>query len=268
MFPSAFDKAASSYDQDFTETPIGILQRKRVLRYLYPLLDKKHSVLEVNCGTGQDAIWMAPHVRSVLATDISEEMVKVARAKATAAGTNNTRFEVHDLRNLHPALKEKYDLVLSDFGGFNCLTREELSEFAVNIAPQLNEKARLVLVIMGKHCFIENLWFRLRRDARVNRRATTQGVAATVGSQKLITWYYSPNEVTHVFKSSFNVKLIRPIGLFIPPSFLNGFFAKRKWLLKLCWLAECVFGNLQILADYADHYLIVLEKRPVNNRRA
>ena len=39
------------------------------------------NVLELNCGTGEDAIWMANKVDHIEATDISEKMIQMAQAK-------------------------------------------------------------------------------------------------------------------------------------------------------------------------------------------
>ena len=50
-------------------------------------------VLEIGCGTGGTAIRLAPGVASWLATDLSEEMVRIARAKP---GSDAVRFAVAD----------------------------------------------------------------------------------------------------------------------------------------------------------------------------
>ncbi len=50
-------------------------------------------VLEIGCGTGGTAIRLAPQVASWTATDFSEEMVRIARAKP---GADRVVFEVAD----------------------------------------------------------------------------------------------------------------------------------------------------------------------------
>ena len=51
-------------------------------------------VLEIGCGTGATAIHHAPRVAHVLATDISAQMIEIARAKARAAEVHNIDFDV------------------------------------------------------------------------------------------------------------------------------------------------------------------------------
>lgn len=50
------------------------------------------SVLEMGCGTGSTAIELAGNVRQILATDLSEEMLRVGRQRADAAGVTNIQF--------------------------------------------------------------------------------------------------------------------------------------------------------------------------------
>ncbi|HYD87675.1 MAG TPA: class I SAM-dependent methyltransferase [Vitreimonas sp.] len=59
-------------------------------RYLAPT----HTVLEIGCGTGTTALQLAPNVERLVASDISAEMVAIAREKAAAAGCVNASFEV------------------------------------------------------------------------------------------------------------------------------------------------------------------------------
>lgn len=51
-------------------------------------------VLEIGCGTGSTALIHAPKVRHIRATDISENMIAIAREKAEAQGVKNVAFEV------------------------------------------------------------------------------------------------------------------------------------------------------------------------------
>lgn len=51
------------------------------------------NVLEFGCGTGSTAIAHAPYVKHILATDISPEMIAIAKRKAAAANVENVTFE-------------------------------------------------------------------------------------------------------------------------------------------------------------------------------
>ena len=102
-----FDELANSYDADFTSSVIGRMQRKRVWTVLTPLLNEASrslNILEINCGTGEDALQLAGLGHRVIATDASEAMISLAREKATQLhnGTANPLFNV--LKEMLPGL--------------------------------------------------------------------------------------------------------------------------------------------------------------------
>ena len=78
-----FDHTAHNYDQNFTSSPIGKVQRDLVFKSLEScfLISNQTRVLEINCGTGEDALHFGELGANVLATDISGKMVTVARQK-------------------------------------------------------------------------------------------------------------------------------------------------------------------------------------------
>ena len=75
-------------------------------------LKQDDQVLEIGCGTGTTAIYHAPRVAQVLATDISPKMIDIARSKARAASVSNVRFEVSDIDKLG-GRSEQFDVILA-----------------------------------------------------------------------------------------------------------------------------------------------------------
>lgn len=86
--PTAFDAFAADYDSDFTHTPLGHLLRPRVWQTFAQHFKLGQHVLELTCGTGEDAVWLAQRGVRVTATDGSAAMVAEAQAKAEAAGVS------------------------------------------------------------------------------------------------------------------------------------------------------------------------------------
>lgn len=68
-------------------------------------------ILEFGCGTGSTAIVHAPHVKHVLATDISEEMLRIAREKSRTAGIENITYQRSSLEELDLP-ENRFDVVL------------------------------------------------------------------------------------------------------------------------------------------------------------
>src|SRR4051812_33151890 len=93
MPESAFDSYAETYDSHFTQSAIGKLQRERVRIFLSKHLKKMPlNILEINCGTGEDAFWMADKGHKVTATDGSEEMIKVCINKKREENSQKIEF--------------------------------------------------------------------------------------------------------------------------------------------------------------------------------
>jgi len=94
----AFDTLAPSYDATFSDTLIGRYLRGRVHTRLEAYFQAGDQVLELGCGTGEDALYLASRGVQVLATDVSEGMLEITRVKA--AGNPLVRVERLDLGEL------------------------------------------------------------------------------------------------------------------------------------------------------------------------
>jgi ubiquinone/menaquinone biosynthesis C-methylase UbiE len=103
-----WDKSAEKY----IKSPIkdeATYQQKLAITQEFLRLDSK--VLEFGCGSGATAIYHAPHVEYVVATDISDKMIEAAQRKALEAGVKNISFQQGTLDSLK-LKNESFDAVL------------------------------------------------------------------------------------------------------------------------------------------------------------
>ena len=111
-----FDEVATEYDREFTHTLIGKAQRYMVWKYLWKTLKNKQGleILEINCGTGEDALKLAKMGHKVLATDLSNQMVRITQTKLDRfpdCGAKTAGFG-----SLSPVVgNRKFDLIFSKF---------------------------------------------------------------------------------------------------------------------------------------------------------
>jgi ubiquinone/menaquinone biosynthesis C-methylase UbiE len=56
---AAFDAIAEEYDATFTNSHLGRILRRRVWQILAANISEGQHILELACGTGEDAIWLA-----------------------------------------------------------------------------------------------------------------------------------------------------------------------------------------------------------------
>ncbi len=256
-----FDTAAKNYDAAFTHSVIGKAQRKNVHAFLYELLQQNPAarILEINCGTGEDAQWLAQQNFSVIATDISEAMIAVAKSKSII---NNPVFSVADINDLPNVFRgEKFDLIFSNFGGLNCLSAISLGQFFKNASGLLSENGQLALVIMPKNTKWEQLYFLAKADFKTIFRRKKGNAVANVDGQNVMTYYYNPNETCTFAKPYFDMGMLRPVGFFVPPSYLEPFFKNKPRLVSVLARMEDSIKNWSFLAKHADHYFIHFRKR-------
>ena len=108
-----WDKAAAKY----TKAPIGDRESyEEKLRMTREFLKPGMRVLEFGCGTGETAISHAPFVEHILATDLSENMLKYGREKAIVAGVENITFQHSSIEGF-----EAEDAVFDAVLGLNIL---------------------------------------------------------------------------------------------------------------------------------------------------
>jgi SAM-dependent methyltransferase len=88
-----WNRIARKYAADPIADPAGY---EATLERVQGLLSVGHDVLEIGCGTGTTALRLAPFTRRLRATDVSAEMIAIAREKLAAAPVPQLSFDVAD----------------------------------------------------------------------------------------------------------------------------------------------------------------------------
>ena len=84
---------------------------RQALEVVQDYLQPDMELLEFGCGAGATAFAFAPFVKHILAIDISEGMLKVARDDAKAAGIDTVTFEQTAIEGLS-APEGRYDAII------------------------------------------------------------------------------------------------------------------------------------------------------------
>ena len=259
-----FDAVAEKYDSEFTQSQIGKAQRKIVWDYLERILSEKKElkILELNCGTGEDAIWFAKKGHLVTATDQSEKMLEVTKRKVLqfnlAEKIKTEKIDLTQIEELN--LIEKYDLIFSNFGGINCISFENLSKLTSAFGRLLTPTGRLIMVIMPTFCLWEIIYFLLKLNMNnAFRRSSTRGTKFNINGAEITIEYYTPTLVKKIFSRNFELVGLKPVGFFIPPSYLENFFSSKRRMFDFITKLESIVTDWTLLSNYSDHYLIDLK---------
>jgi SAM-dependent methyltransferase len=252
---SAFDAQAAAYDQQFTASVIGTMMRKAVWARCAARFTPGSRILEMNCGTGEDALWLARQGMQVLATDISSAMLQVAQQKLR--GVQHARVQRMAWEELGGLDEAPFDGALSNFGGLNCVS--DLRGAARALAARLRDNAVAILCIMGPTVPWEWLWYlahgRPGKAFRRLRRAPTRWSGIAI-------YYPSIAETHQAFAPEFRMLRVSAIGALLPPPFAEGWMVRHpRWLAALERMERRVEARWP-LPLLADHYLVELQRLP------
>lgn len=256
-----FDEKATAYDSSFTQTALGMCLRTMVWQRLDAVFTNCSRILEIGCGTGEDAIHLARRGHNVLATDASQSMLQVAKEKAERAGcAQRIQFRRVPMEQLGTELNgELFDGVCSNFGAVNCTSG--LDELITDIAPLLRSNAPLVWVVMGRHVPWEWTWFLARGEwQKAFRRQRTGGVLW----RGLHIVYPTPKELARSLSPYFAPLRRSALGFALPPTFATSWLENSPRILATLTHIERAAQHWQPLAALSDHYIIEARRLAVD----
>jgi len=137
-----YSKMARYYDAVYSSI-VDYLSNVQFLEKIFAKHSSRRpkSILDIACGTGNYTFVFADRGYDTIGMDLSDEMLHVAREKAS--GRSNPRFLKMDMRKIE--LDSKYDVATALFGGFGYLLgEEEVGLFLASVAKHINNGGLLV----------------------------------------------------------------------------------------------------------------------------
>ena len=256
----AFDQMAAEYDEVFTRSMIGRAQREAVWNVLTQTFRSGDHVLELNCGTGEDALYLAQRAVAVTACDASEQMIQVAskrlRTENPAAPVQFNLLPTERLRELQAAVM--FDGAFSNFSGLNCVP--DLKQTAEDLAALLPPNAPLVVCLSTRFCAWEIIWFLLHGKFRKAFRRCSGQATAKVGEFTIDVYYPKLRRLQQLFSPSFALRSCTGIGVTVPPSYVESWIRSYPQLLGFLRAVDKVISPLPGFRVIGDHMLLHFER--------
>jgi ubiquinone/menaquinone biosynthesis C-methylase UbiE len=255
----AFDSVAEQYDDHFTRSVVGRAQRDAVWQKAAVIFSSGQHILELNCGTGEDALFFARHGISVTALDASRQMVLQARRRRELEAPDSPiRFELlptEDLAELNEA--QLFDGVFSNFSGLNCVP--DLAAVVEQLSARVKPGAPLLLCLSTRFCLWELLWYLLRGNFRKAFRRCGGHATARFNDYTIHVHYPTLRRLCTLF-APFTLRSCTGIGIMVPPSYLEPWARKHPQLISALSRIDRALCNLPVFRIIGDHMLLHFEK--------
>jgi SAM-dependent methyltransferase len=271
---AAFDLIAGDYDAAYGTEGNAVMtwMRRENLALLHATFPPGSRLLELGCGTGEEAVALALAGYRVLATDISPQMAALTHRKAVAQGVGD-RVQAAALPAglagaLHPAIP--FDGAYASFGGLNC--EPNLPALGEALARLLRPGGIFVTSVMGPSCLFEMAWYLLHlQPRRAFRRLRRGWQSAPVAGQEgrevaVATRYLALDDVTSAFPD-FTLDRAMALPLLLPPPYADSLYRRHPGLFGALARHDRRIRGKRPWLHLGDHSVLVLRRLAESHSR-
>lgn len=258
---TAFTKQSIIFDRIEEENIILKLMRKKIRDHVLSSLNPGDKILELNAGTGLDAVFFAQKGFEIHAIDVSDGMIKELEKKVFLNNLKNKiSYEKLSFSNLEQIKNKKFDFIFSNFGGLNCI--DDLRKVTKNFPSLLNKNGRVTLIVMPKICPWEIALSFKGNFKTAFRRFKKNGTLSNIEGIKFKSYYHSPKKIIASLGKDF--KLINLIGLnsLIPPPYMKNFPKYFPGLFRFLEKIENKISHRFPFNIAADHFILTAKYEP------
>lgn len=254
---SPFSDIAPDYDAAFSDRAQVRALRERVQKLMLARFPQGGRILEIGCGTGIDAHFLAEHGYSVLAADPSRGMLRVAKERCR--DIDAVDFARMRAEHLACVRDRSVDGILSNFGALNCI--EHLQPVLNDAYHILRDNGIVILCLMNRFSLTETMAYLQHGNVRqAVRRWHRGGVRVSVGAHRVLTWYHSLRAIKRMIRGTFTVLDVVGLNVLTPPPSFERLYARHPRLIAFASALERRIDTVPFLSTLGDHYVVVLER--------
>jgi ubiquinone/menaquinone biosynthesis C-methylase UbiE len=263
----AFSTTAARYDAFAEDHPHLTRMRSKVYAAFERFVPPGATVLELNAGTGTDALHLAQRGYRVHATDIAPGMLARVHDKVAAHGLEG-RVSVQECSFL--ALDEveggPFDAVFSDLGGLNCCA--DLRPVFRGVDRVLRPGGVAVVVVMPPVCLWELALVFAGQFRLATRRLAAGGVRAHLEGRQFTVYYFTPRQVLDAFGEAYEPLAVEGISVLTPTAESKSLAQRHSGVYRLLATADDVVALHAPFSRWGDFFLAAVRRRGVSASEA
>jgi ubiquinone/menaquinone biosynthesis C-methylase UbiE len=259
----AFSRTAEKYDSFAEDHPHLTRMRSKVYLHVMRYVPRGAHILELNAGTGTDAVQLAQRGYSIHATDIAPGMLKRLPEKVEKLGLHDrVTMEARSFLSLEDVEGSPFDAVFSDLGGLNCVPN--LTPVIAQLPIVLKRNGIVTWVLMPPVCLWEMAEVFRGNFSLAFRRFTHSSVRANLEGLNFDVYYFSPRQVIGWFGSDFELLALEGLSV-ITPTAESKNFAKwyPRWYRVLSWLDDKLSPHWPWYG-WGDFYILTMRYKPMH----
>ena len=257
----AFSRTAEKYDSFANDHPNQTRMRNKVYSHLERFLPAGSRILELNAGTGTDAIELARRGYTLHATDIAPGMLERLQDKVQRFGLDGkVTVQQCSFLDLDKIQGGPFDAVFSDLGGLNCIPN--LSPVVAQLSEVLRPNGLVTWVLMPPVCLWEMAEIFRGHPKLAFRRFASQGTVAHLEGLKFKVYYFTPGKVLKWFGDEYACLSVEGLSV-VTPTAESKNFAKRfpRQYRILSWVDDRL-AYRRPWRGWGDFFLITLRYLP------
>jgi ubiquinone/menaquinone biosynthesis C-methylase UbiE len=257
----AFNSIAPAFDKSDKANPILLWMRSVVYKIYLQNIPAGSNVLELNAGTGIDAMFLASNGIKVFATDISDKMISILKTNAAHQIEEGTiQAKLCPFSEIGSIESTGFDAAVSNFGGLNCIN--DFTQLSQDLYAKLKPGGKFIAVVMNDFCPWEIFYYMLKFDSKnAFRRFNREGIDAALDDQKVKTFYFSPKRFAKDFQNQFEIEKIYAHALYTPSPYLLGIYKRIKPIVKIWMKIDEIVKGIFPFNRFGDHFIIILRKK-------
>lgn len=257
----AFSRTAEKYDQFAEDHPHLTRMRGKVYAHLTRQIPAGARILELNAGTGTDAVHLAQQGYRVHATDIAPGMLGRLSDKVNRLGLQ-TRLTIQNcsFTDLSAVSGGPYEAVFSDLGGLNCVA--DLAPIIAQLPLVLKPGGTVTWVLMPRICLWELALVFTGQFKLATRRLSKAGTRAHLEGKYFQVYYFDPTQVIAQFGQAYQLLALEGLSVVTPTAESKNL--ARRWPRlygALSWLDDRLAPHAPWRA-WGDFYMLTMRYVP------